>query len=238
MQQAYRDQVSSDEWHGFLCPWAKKTPSLLKFITMNPAPRTTKEEWEEWPKKWIVRADLAREIETELTELKSEFCKMVLEAAKIADRNVELRFRAEKAEAQLHALTLICGTNDVNKFQSWVDKERERAEKAEADCVKLNRLLLMSRDDRENDLMSEIEEQARLLGLSANQNAMLLTKVNNLSALWSQFIDIMDIVEESDGGNEFRPNRILSCRALDAQKMSDIIEKAKLVVNAGVKSEH
>ena len=96
----------------------------------------------------------------------------------------------------------------------------------------------MSRDDRENDLMSEIDEQARLLGLSANQNAILLTKVNNLSALWSQFIYIMDIIEESDSGNEFRPNRILSCRALDAQKMSDIIEKAKLVVNAGVKSEH
>lgn len=172
---------------------------------MNPAPRTTEEEWEEWPKKWLVRADLARELETELTELKSEFCKMALEAAKIADRNVELRFRAEKAEAE---------------------------------CVKWNKLLLMSRDDRENDLMSEIDEQARLLGLSANQNAILLTKVNNLSALWSQFIDIMDIVEESDSGNEFRPNRILSCRALDAQKMSDIIEKAKLVVNAGVKSEH
>ena len=113
-----------------------------------------------------------------------------------------------------------------------------RAEKAEAECVKWNKLLLMSRDDRENDLMSEIDEQARLLGLSANQNAILLTKVNNLSALWSQFIYIMDIIEESDSGNEFRPNRILSCRALDAQKMSDIIEKAKLVVNAGVKSEH
>ena len=151
---------------------------------MNPAPRTTEEEWEEWPHKWIVRADLARELETQLTEMKV------------------------------------------------------RAEKAEAECVKWNKLLLMSRDDRENDLMSEIDEQARLLGLSANQNAILLTKVNNLSALWSQFIYIMDIIEESDSGNEFRPNRILSCRALDAQKMSDIIEKAKLVVNAGVKSEH
>jgi hypothetical protein len=34
--------------------------------------------------------------------------------------------RAEKAEAQLHALTLICGTSDANKFQSWVDREREK----------------------------------------------------------------------------------------------------------------
>jgi uncharacterized Ntn-hydrolase superfamily protein len=34
--------------------------------------------------------------------------------------------RAQKAEAQLHALTLICGTSDANKFQSWVDREREK----------------------------------------------------------------------------------------------------------------
>ena len=36
---------------------------------MNPAPRTSKEEWEEWPGKWIVRADLARELETQLAEM-------------------------------------------------------------------------------------------------------------------------------------------------------------------------
>ena len=34
--------------------------------------------------------------------------------------------QAQKAEAQLHALTLICGTSDANKFQSWVDREREK----------------------------------------------------------------------------------------------------------------
>jgi hypothetical protein len=161
--------------------------------------------------------------------------------------------RAEKAEAELTELrakliaahgeieqqaTLLCAWKGNVAAYSREALLLDRAEKAEADCVKLNRLLIMSRDDRENDLMSEIDEQARLLGLSANQNAILLTKVNNLSALWSQFIYIMDIIEESDSGNEFRPNRILSCRALDAQKMSDIIEKAKLVVNAGVKSEH
>lgn len=58
--------------------------------------------------------------------LQSEFEKVTLLAAQTADRNVELRFRAEKAEAQLHALTLICGTSDANKFQSWVDREREK----------------------------------------------------------------------------------------------------------------
>jgi hypothetical protein len=58
---------------------------------MNPAPRTTQEEWEEWEGQWIVRADLARELETELTELKSEFCKLGLEtAADAQDRIAEL----------------------------------------------------------------------------------------------------------------------------------------------------
>ena len=72
--------------------------------------------------------------------LQSEFEKVTLLAAQTADRNVELRFRAENAEAQLHALTLICGTSDANKFQSWVDKERERAEKAETELARLRAL--------------------------------------------------------------------------------------------------
>jgi hypothetical protein len=62
----------------------------------------------------------------ELEHIKSEFEKIALLCARKADSNVELRLRAEKAEAKLHALTLICGTNDANKFQSWVDREREK----------------------------------------------------------------------------------------------------------------
>ena len=54
---------------------------------MNPAPRTTEEEWEEWPQEWIVRADLARELETELTEMQA---------------------RAERAEAELATATEEC----------------------------------------------------------------------------------------------------------------------------------
>jgi hypothetical protein len=34
--------------------------------------------------------------------------------------------------AQLHALTLICGTNDANKFETWIDRANARAERAEA----------------------------------------------------------------------------------------------------------
>jgi len=208
---------------------------------MNPAPRTTQEEWEEWPKEWIVRADLARELETQLTETKAMNKTGAERLQFVLTENTRLRAEVERLKKQIKDdnRSYGCELRDPNgTIWEQAAKDHARAEKAEAECVKWNRLLLMSRDDRENDLMSEIDEQARLLGLSANQNAILLTKVNNLSALWSQFIYIMDIIEESDSGNEFRPNRISSCRALDAQKMSDIIEKAKLVVNAGVKSEH
>ena len=34
--------------------------------------------------------------------------------------------------AQLHALQLVCGTNDANKFETWVDRANARAERAEA----------------------------------------------------------------------------------------------------------
>jgi hypothetical protein len=151
----------------------------------------------------------------ELEHIKSEFEKIALLCARKADSNVELRLRAEKAEAQLHALTLICGTNDVNKFQSWVDKERERADKAEAECL----------------------EQARLLELSGNEVAMLKSKVFGLTSLWNQFFFLLDITEESDSGNAFKPNYFSSCRIADAESMEKILTKAKHELNAGVNKQ-
>lgn len=50
---------------------------------------------------WFVRADFARELETQLDAALAELGKMFLSAAETADRNVELRRRAEKAEAKI-----------------------------------------------------------------------------------------------------------------------------------------
>jgi hypothetical protein len=127
---------------------------------MNPAPRTTEEEWEEWPRKWLVRADLARELETELTEARAQ-------------------------------------------------------------------LLL---------LQGEIEEQARLLGISGSEVAALKRPLLRLTSLWHQLLFLLEITEESDGGNEFRPNYISSCRAVDGERIQKILEEAKQLVNAGVKN--
>ena len=42
--------------------------------------------------------------------------------------------RAERAEASLHALRLVCGTTDADKFTTWVDRANARADEAEHDC--------------------------------------------------------------------------------------------------------
>jgi hypothetical protein len=43
--------------------------------------------------------------------------------------------RAERAEASLHALRLVCGTTVADKFSTWVDRANARAQKAEAELA-------------------------------------------------------------------------------------------------------
>jgi hypothetical protein len=52
----------------------------------------------------------------------------------------------------------------------------------------------------------------------------------NAEKLWKEFIDLLEITEESDSGNRFRPNYIGSCRALDGQRMNQIIKEARGMV--------
>lgn len=91
-----------------------------------------------------------------------------------------------------------------------------RAEKAEAECL----------------------EQARLLGISGNQVVALQRPLLHLTSLWHQLFFLLDITEESDSGNEFRPNRISSCRAVDGERIQKILEDAKRVINTNVKTEY
>jgi hypothetical protein len=41
----------------------------------------------------------------------------------------------DELRAQLHALQLVCGTNDANKFETWVDRANARAERAETELA-------------------------------------------------------------------------------------------------------
>ena len=106
---------------------------------------------------------------SELEIIKSEFEKIVLIAGQKADSNVELRLRAEKAEAEVAAL---------------------------------KRPLL------------------------------------RLTSLWHKLFFLLDITEESDIGNIFRPNYISSCRAVDGERIQKILEEAKQLIKTGVKTEY
>ena len=109
-----------------------------------------------------------------------------------------------------------------------------------ADC--LGKTLVVNRDCAaalETELTEarrEITEQARLLGISGSEVAALRRPLLKLTSLWHQLFFLLDITEESDSGNEFRPNYISSCRALDSERMEKILAEAKQLINAGVKN--
>jgi hypothetical protein len=54
--------------------------------------------------------------------------------------------RAERAEASLHALRLVCGTTDADKFTTWVDRANARAEKAEAQSAAVTKANIENAD--------------------------------------------------------------------------------------------
>ena len=53
---------------------------------------------------------------------------------------------------------------------------------------------------------------------------------NELKELVREFFRILDIVEETDEGREFRPTYIVSSRALDSAKLDTVLLKMKEIV--------
>jgi hypothetical protein len=140
--------------------------------------------------KWAAdyTAELAR-----LRAQESDYVKMIAEVLKCEPRSaseqsdnrleapwdVIARLRAELAAIEED------GTEEHNAAVGLRQKlvaVLDRAEKAEADNAYWQKLLLMSRDDREIDLISELEEQARLLGMSGEREADLLGKLGRLES--------------------------------------------------------
>jgi hypothetical protein len=112
---------------------------------------------------------LVASLTTERDQLRSEFEKLAITTAQAQDRNVSHRLERDKAEAertdaiyqraceverdlraQLHALQLVCGTNDANKFETWVDRANARAERAEADLAAERAMVRLLRSALEN----------------------------------------------------------------------------------------
>ena len=55
----------------------------------------------------------------------------------------------------------------------------------------------------------------------------------DLKDLVRRMFAILDIVEESDGGREFKPTCITSCRAGDAAQLEVIFERMKALIQYG-----
>lgn len=53
----------------------------------------------------------------------------------------------------------------------------------------------------------------------------------DLQDLVRRMFAILDIVEESDSGREFKPTYVASCRAGDAAQLEVIFERMKAIVN-------
>jgi chromosome segregation ATPase len=138
-------------------------------------------EWESKERGWskAVEKDAA-----ELTRLRAFSDQLSNNLSAVGAAYNDEKARAEKAEASLAAIEED-GTEEHNAAVSLRLKlvtALDRADNAEADNAKWQKLLLMSRDDREIDLISEIEEQARLLGKSGEREADLLGKLGRLES--------------------------------------------------------
>jgi hypothetical protein len=108
---------------------------------------------------FIALRNLCRQLEVELKE-----------AEQVDNAANHYLARAEKAEAALaterkKVVDEITEKNapEIAKVNAHIADMTARAEKAEAECVEWRRLLQMSRDDREHDLVSEINDLKRQL---------------------------------------------------------------------------
>ena len=84
-----------------------------------------------------VRAPFARRLERELTAITAELTVALAKWNGALERALKAETERDHLHAQLRALTLICGTNDANKFETWIDRANARAEKAEGQLKEL-----------------------------------------------------------------------------------------------------
>ena len=71
----------------------------------------------------------------ELTRLRAEVERLKEQLRIESAASAHALHWAEKAEAELHALRLVCGTSDADKFTTWLNVAIARAEKAEAELI-------------------------------------------------------------------------------------------------------
>ena len=74
--------------------------------------------------------------------------------------------------------------------------------------------------------------KTRMSGLKFENEALKdrIEELEKLEALIKDFFILLDRTEETDDGRVFRPNRISSCRAMDAQELEDLLRLMKATV--------
>lgn len=58
----------------------------------------------------------------------------------------------------------------------------------------------------------------------------LKSKCDQYDYLVGQLFELLDKTEETDEGRVFQPNRISSCRAMDAEKLNQVLAGLKLTL--------
>lgn len=58
----------------------------------------------------------------------------------------------------------------------------------------------------------------------------LQSKAQAYDVLVRELFRLLDITEETDEGRVFRPNRISSCRAMDAEKLNQVLKELRNVL--------
>ena len=78
---------------------------------------------------------LVATLTAERDELRSDCENETKWAAHYLADAIAVKAERDQLRAQLHALQLVCGTNDANKFETWVDRANARAERAETELA-------------------------------------------------------------------------------------------------------
>jgi len=58
----------------------------------------------------------------------------------------------------------------------------------------------------------------------------LTSKAQQYNVLVKELFELLDRTEKTDEGRVFHPNRISSCRALDAEKLKQVLKELKSVL--------
>jgi hypothetical protein len=149
----------------------------------------------------------------------------------VFDALAELEGQRDEAREQ-YKLALYDATQETLKVSmlksQWIAVCEER-DAAQAECLEQARLLGMSAE-REAGLQSKLESIRK--GYQGTCYACEL--VGELNQEYRdavrELIRLLEIEEESDSGSVFRPNKISSCRVMDGAQINQCLTKLKELV--------